>query len=318
MQTAEPPPSMLQCHLHSRHARAALAGLAAALLSFPAAHATRAAAVTAEELRSLRYRLEGEREPLRMRDGHWQGRPAAPGSATVPRARVHTELIARGDLDGDGYEDAVVLLEHDPGGSGTFLHLAVVSHREGRPVMVASRLVGERLQVRGLRVEGPQIVLDVVRAGPSDPSCCPGELATLTWTLKRRQLEPGPERGAPSRLTPAALEGVSWTLTHWAPGEAVKLARPIEWRVEAGRASGFSGCNRFQAGVTAEPADSAVALKFSVPATTRMACEPDAMQAEARFLTALGSVTAFGYRFGRLVLMGPGTPAPTALLFERR
>jgi hypothetical protein len=309
---------MLPSHLRSTRTAIVLAAFAAALIPAAAAHATRAAAVTPEELGSLRYRIEGEREPLRMRDGHWQGSPAAPGSATVPRARVHTELIARGDLDDDGHEDAVVLLEHDPGGSGTFLHLAVVSHRAGRPAMVASRLVGDRMQVRGLRVEGQQIVLDVVRAGSGDPSCCPGELASLTWTLKRRKLEPGPERGAPSRLTPAALEGVSWTLTHWAPGEAVKLARPIEWRVEAGRASGFSGCNRFQAGVTAEPADSAGALKFSVPATTRMACEPDAMQAEVRFLTALGSVTAFGYRFGRLVLLGPGTPAPTALLFERR
>lgn len=309
---------MPQHHLRSRRARAALAGLAAALLSFSAAHATRAASVTAEELRSLRYRLEGEREPLRMRDGHWQGRPAAPGSATVPRARVHTELIARGDLDRDGHEDAAVLLEHDPGGSGTFLHLSVVTRREGRAVVVASRRVGDRVQVRALRIEGQQIVLDVVRAGSGDPSCCPGELASLTWTLKRRQLEPGPERAAPSRLTPAALEGVNWTLTHWAPGEPAKLARPIEWRVEAGRASGFSGCNRFQAGVAAEPADSAGALKFSAPATTRMACDPDAMQAEARFLAALGGVTAFGYRFGRLVLQGPGTPAPTSLLFEPR
>lgn len=296
-----------------------LASLAVALLlPLAPAHADGAAALTAAELASLRYRLEGEREPLRMRDGHWQGRPGAPGSATVPRARVHTELIARGDLDQDGHEDAAVLLEHDPGGSGSFLHLAVVSRREGRAVMVASHRVGDRIQVRGLRVEGGQVVLEVLRASAGDPACCPGELATLTWSLQQRRLVPGPERGSPSRLTPAALEGVDWTLTEWAPGQPARLERPIQWRVEAGQASGFAGCNRFRARVVAEPPDKAGALEFSAPATTRMACEPDAMQAEARFLTALGSVTAFGYRFGRLVLQGPGTPATTSLVFEPR
>ncbi|MEN9420383.1 MAG: hypothetical protein RI988_4004 [Pseudomonadota bacterium] len=295
-----------------------LGGLAALLLLSAAAHATTAAVVTPEELGSLRYRIEGEREPLRMRDGLWQGRPAAPGSATVPNARVHTELTARGDLNRDGQEDTVVLLEHDPGGSGRFVHLAVVSRREGRAVMLASRLVGDRVQVRSLKVEGGQILLEVVRAGPGDPSCCPGELATLTWTLQRRGLVPGPERGTPHRLTPSALEGVNWTLTHWAAGEPASLDRPIQWRMQAGRASGFAGCNRFQASAAAAPPDSAGALQFSPPAVTRMACEPEAMQAEARFLAALSSVTAFGYRFGRLVLQGTGSTAATSLLFEPR
>ena len=295
--------------------RAAAWALASALLALATLAGASPAPLTAEEIGRTTFRIDGETERLRMRDGRWQGQPAAPGSATVPRAQVHAEPIARGDLDGDGAEEAVVLLEHNPGGSGSFLHVAVITRREGRPVMLASRLVGDRVQVRSLALRGREIVLEVVRAGPNDAACCPGELATLAWTLQRRRLVASPATALAGRLSPAVLEGSRWALTHWAPGEAVSLPRPIELQFEGGRITGHAGCNRFFASVAPE-GDTPGALRVSPPGSTRMACEGEVMQAETRFLTALGAVGSFGFRMGRLVLTsGQG---PSTLMFERR
>ncbi|MFM7534053.1 MAG: META domain-containing protein [Rubrivivax sp.] len=286
--------------------------LVALIASTPA---TASSPITPEELGRTVYRIEGETERLRMRNGRWEGPPAAPGSATAPRAELRTELIAHGDFDGDGADEAVVLLEHDPGGSGRFLHVAVVTRREGRPVMVASRLVGDRVQVRHLAVRGREIVLEAVRAGPNDAACCPGELATLAWTVQRRRLVPSPSTAPAGRLSPAVLDGTRWALVQWAPGEAASLPRPIEMQFEGGRINGNAGCNRFFASFGAE-GDVPGAVRVSQPGSTRMACEGEVMQAETRFLTALGAVSSFGFRMGRLVLtIGPG---PGGLVFERR
>lgn len=290
---------------------AAAAVLTIALASPPAAATS---PITAQEIARTTFRVQGETERMRMRKGRWEGQPAVPGSASVPRAQVHTELIARGDLDGDGAEEAVVLVEHEPGGSGSFLHVAVVTRREGRPVMAASRLVGDRVQVRSLAVRGREVVLEVVRAGPNDPACCPGELVTLAWTLQRRRLVPTAS-APPGRLSPAVLDGTRWTLTQWGPGEPARLARSIEMDVEGGRISGHAGCNRFFASLAAE-GDAPGAIRVSPPGATRMACDGEAMQAETRFLGALGAATGFGFRMGRLVLSGG--QGPGGLVFERR
>jgi|694.fasta_scaffold102983_2 heat shock protein HslJ len=294
-------------------ARLGIAAIVSIVLS--AATAPALASISAEEIARATYRIEGETERLRMRGGRWEGPPAAPGSATVPRAQVHTDLVARGDLDGDGAEEAVVLLEHDPGGSGRFLYVAVLTRREGRVVMAASRLVGDRVQVRSLALRGREIVLEVVRAGPSDAACCPGELATLAWTVQRRRLVPSASIAPAGRLSPAVLDGTRWALVQWAPGEAASLPRPIEIQFEGGRINGSAGCNRFFASFGAE-GDAPGVVRVSPPGSTRMACEGEVMQAETRFLTALGAVGSFSYRMGRLVLtsgQGPG-----GLVFERR
>jgi heat shock protein HslJ len=121
--------------------------------------------------------------------------------------------------------------------------------------------------------------------------------------------------GAGAELTPAVLEGTRWTLTHWAPGEPARPPRPIEIVVEGGRLSGHAGCNRFFASLVAE-GDTPGAIRVSPPGATRMACEGEAMQAETRFLGALGATTGFGFRMGRLVLSS--SQGPGGLVLERR
>jgi hypothetical protein len=66
------------------------------------------------------YIIEGQE--IRLHEGK-ASKQAAPGSATMFRTSIHGGP-QYGDLNHDGLDDAVVLLQHSPGGSGTFFYVA--------------------------------------------------------------------------------------------------------------------------------------------------------------------------------------------------
>ena len=65
-------------------------------------------------------------------------------------------------------------------------------------------------------------------------------------------------------------------------------SKPPVLRFEAGRVSGTGGCNRFGGSYDSN----GDALSFSPLAATRMACEPEVMQAEQGFFAMLDRVRA--------------------------
>jgi putative lipoprotein len=85
------------------------------------------------------------------------------------------------------------------------------------------------------------------------------------------------------------LAGSDW-IAEQVDGQAVLAdARPTLSFQEDERAGGAAGCNRWFA--TAEL--SGEKLRFSQAGATRMACEPDRMQQESRFLSALEAVRSY-------------------------
>ncbi len=73
-------------------------------------------------------------------------------------------------------------------------------------------------------------------------------------------------------------------------GRAVPAAFPATITFDgAGRAHGTGGCNRFTGGIEADGAS----LRFGPAAQTNMACEPAAMDQEARFHAALARVRSW-------------------------
>lgn len=231
------------------------------------------------------------------------------------QANLIEGLAAHGDLDGDGSREAVVLLESSGVGTGRFLYIAVVGRSGGEARNVATRFVGDRVQVRGLRIEGRQVVLDVVRAGTDDPACCPGELATLGWTLEKGTLQPAPRPEVPTRLTTEILGRGEWVLRKWNPGESAPSAPPITLSLREGRFVGHAGCNRYFTGVKAGALPGEIAV--SPAGATRMACPLEIMNAESRFLASIGRVTRFGFHAGLLVLSS-GEAGPSGTMFFSR
>jgi hypothetical protein len=144
--------------------------------------------------------------PVHLAGGSWSAEDAE-GKQTLELGPPR----ARGDLDGDGREDAAVILLGSGGGSGVFVDLAIVLDRNGVPVHAASAPLGDRVQVHEIRIEGTDILVDVTQQGPGDPACCPTQNTTrkfhfadgrLVDTAPPPQVAPGageaPAAGAPA------------------------------------------------------------------------------------------------------------------------
>lgn len=96
--------------------------------------------------------------------------------------------ICSGDVNGDGIGDAVVTLKSRSGGTGVVRCLAVVVNQQGRAVNVATRCLGDRERITGLRVEDGFIVADVVTHRPNDSACCPTLETTWRYQLVGNEL----------------------------------------------------------------------------------------------------------------------------------
>ena len=251
-----------------------------------------------------------------LREGRWLGEPFEPGGTTRPYVTLVDGFRLEGDLDGTGSPEAVVLLAASEGGSGTFVHLAVVGRRGPGVVSRATARVGDRVQVRSGSLDGDRVVLELLQAGPDDAACCPTEKARRTWRFEGADLaEVDTQTTGPISLLD--LVGPEWVLVSIEPGEPLPASPQATLVVESERVQGHGGCNRYFAAVApsgARPTD----LALGPIGATRMACPEPAMALESRYLSALGAVEGFGFAPGRLVLRWVRGEERGALLFEPR
>jgi len=270
------------------------------------------------ELKNMTYNGFGEPAvPVALVDGRWEGKPYVDGGASRPTVILLDDLVMTGDLDGDGRDEAVVFLNVATGGSGQLLHLAAVVRKDGRLENVATEFIGDRIQIRDARIEDREIILDVVRAGPKDAACCPGEVASLGWTLTPDMtLKPVKASGTAGRLTPETIGGTPWMLCSWRWNDAAPASPEVTLAYQDGRFTGNTGCNRYFASVKAGdmPGDIVVG-----PAdATKMACPEPAMAVEMRFLKQLAGVTKFGFMTGRLMLSYEADGHRGVMMFEKK
>lgn len=271
-------------------------------------------APTYDEMASAAY-VGIDEAHVSLVNGHWEGKPAFEGAASVPRVDLAPGFRVTGDLDGDGGDEAVALLHYNFGGSGVFSYLAVVKHSsDGGLENVATAEIGDRIQLRSATVEGSQLVIETVEAGPEDAACCPGQKRRRSYELENGELA---ERSSEDqgRISLADLEGVTWRLTQWSADEPLADGLEIDLRIEGEKIFGGSGCNRYQGRVAAGemPGDFSLASPL---AGTRMACSPPADEAEGRYLGALEKVTRFRFDAGRLMLDWSDGEEWGALTFE--
>jgi heat shock protein HslJ len=295
----------------------ALMALVGAARADDAVPASVPAALQPASLANARYqRLTAEPHAATLSDGQWTGAPFAPGSAVSPRVVLGRGMQAWGDLNRDGVPEAAVIVAQSTGGTGEYVHIAVLAARAGQARNVATVLLGDRVKVRDLRIEGGQLQVDVVRAGPNDPACCPAEVATLAWRLGVRGLLPVKGLPAPTRMGPQAAAGPVWVLQRWNEDEPAPAEPTVSLEVVEGRFVGRSGCNRYIAPVTVGA--NAGELSVARPAGTMMACPGEAMAIEQRYLQQLSQVRNMALGFRTLELgFGEGADAKT-MRFTRR
>ncbi len=95
-------------------------------------------------------------------------RPAAPGSAAQNTVRVVGEPVM-GDATADGAADAALLLENDPGGSGTFYYAVLAVDDDGSYRATNAVPLGDRIEPQGIEFSNGSFVYRFLERKPGEP-----------------------------------------------------------------------------------------------------------------------------------------------------
>ncbi len=242
-------------------------------------------------------------QAVTLKDGLYEGQPFLADGASRPTVTLIDRMVAVGDLDADGEQDAAVLLVENSGGSGSFVYLAAVSLAGGAARNLATTLLGDRVQVRNLSQDDGAVLVDLVVAGEEDPSALPATKVRKTFQVSDGSLI---ERASETQdaLSLADLEGTSWTLrTMNDAGGETRPEGTVTASFQDERISGGAGCNRYSGGVEDQGRG---AIAIGDISATQAACPEPLMALERAFLEHLATMERFGFRFGDLVLSGAG------------
>jgi heat shock protein HslJ len=242
-----------------------------------------------------------EDEPVTLLNGRWEGPPYVQSGASRPRVGLLEDFNLKGDLDADGHEETIVLLWQSGGGTGSNIYMAVMKSENGEYRNISTALVGDRVKLRGGKIDSGKIIFDVLQAGENDPMCCPTQLATRTWILIDGQLEENVME-VTGQLSLNVLEGSEWILNRLTREQPLPADAEVTLSFGGGRVSGKSACNRYSADI--KQGDSPGDILTGPAMGTRMACPVHLMEIERNYLDSLAHVRSFSFHNGKLALSG--------------
>lgn len=138
-------------------------------------------------LKNMHYLSAENFQIIQLHDGYYID-PVLASSFTSPPAQDDAgtrlvEPVIRGDIDHDGGEDVVVLLQRRGGGSGTWRELAVILNHQPEPKSAATIYFGDRDVVRNVTIaDGNITIIALIRQG-GDSLCCPSLEIQKTFRL---------------------------------------------------------------------------------------------------------------------------------------
>jgi len=134
--------------------------------------------LTRDKLRNGTYYAPYFRQTVTLKDGVFT-EGVSPNTTSVQML----DVVAYGDLNGDGVDDAAVILAENGGGSGVFESVVAVLDSGGLPYPVGQALLGDRFKINSAKIASGEISLDMVVQGPNDPMCCPTQPEGQTYRL---------------------------------------------------------------------------------------------------------------------------------------
>ena len=264
-----------------------------------------------QQLRNLSFQgVHGQ--TVKLKDGGYEGPTFDASGASRLRVELIEQLMVSGDMTGDGHAEAAVFLTASSGGSGVYTYLAIVTKNGSSYQNIATRNMGDRVQVRALRYAGGTLILDFITAGPEDAACCPSLKMRNTYRLVGGKLKQITDK-AMGQLQLRDLSGMQWSLAELAQNEPVPPHVAVSAEFDEKRLSGSSGCNRYFADIKAS---GPYEIVIGPVGATRMMCAAPMMQVEDRYLAALQKVGQFGFLFGQLMLGYEHDHKPQRLLFN--
>ncbi len=142
--------------------------------------------LTLEQLKNAEVEIVGVSgtaaiRKIKLTDGKFQS-----GSDPTAADYVNVSMgqqVAFGDLNGDGVDDAAIIIGENYGGTGDFVSVAAMLNQSGQPVFAGSAGVDDRPIINSLAIQNSQIRADATIHGPNDPGCCPAQPAMETFRL---------------------------------------------------------------------------------------------------------------------------------------
>lgn len=135
-------------------------------------------ALAAARLGSGAYTVPGWDSRILLENGQWED------VAQRAMAQMSEGLHALGDFDGDGETEAATVLTLGTGGMELRFYLLGVGSLGNRITQEAALLLGERVQVRGIRSVNDRLQVDMLTSGPGDAPCCPTREVTREYVIR--------------------------------------------------------------------------------------------------------------------------------------
>lgn len=137
---------------------------------------------------------DAEREQLRRLAQEAVARDLARLNELTASGSFDAEIAALGDLDGDGTDDAAVVVTYSNGSEQQQYLMAYIHQDSAGPSyvpMAKVAITGREEEVRGAEVqaiEGGAIRLELEVAEPGDPECCPSGRSRATFVVQDGRL----------------------------------------------------------------------------------------------------------------------------------
>lgn len=138
--------------------------------------------ISPSQVRNSQYQL-GFFDQIRLvqlADGRYQ--EGTPGAEDYISVSV-TDFIARGDLNGDGENEAVAIVAENYDGSGSFVFLAVYQYLNDEAIFLTSIFLDDLPLINTLVVEDGEVFVDAIVHAKDDPMCCPTLATTRNYLL---------------------------------------------------------------------------------------------------------------------------------------
>jgi heat shock protein HslJ len=226
---------------------------------------------------------------------------AAPGSATEIIVQLSDFVIFE---EMQSPPAAAAILISDTGGSGTFYNLALVETQDGKPIVLGTVFLGDRIVVKSLQLADGQIVVEMTTQGSDDPMTSPSQEVRSTYALQEGELVLtdreilAPEQSKAEAGSP--LTGIAWQWVHFMdPLEEYEVSEPENYTLEFfvdGTLHIQADCNRASGSYIVKDAS----ITIEIGPMTLAACPPGSRSEE--FLQNLGFAAIYFFQEGDLFM----------------